>query len=236
MPLTSSSTSYETPSSGSTLQSRETSTHTYSRMDTADLKEDFLAARKRMSIEDFFETIFGTELGWEKENEAKLIAITEDPKFKEALESYSQPTNGKESTRYQLFSDLFNLVIQRIEADDTLCGDMQRPALRACHSNNPSCVEDGAFLPKPDSDLIEVIEDVFQRRFGKNGKGVKDAPFFRADLLAFIEFSIRQAALKHNSTSSRAFPGSYKGEPVAHKSSATSGAGKTLLSCNSSVY
>ena len=205
-------------------------------MDAADLKERFLAARKRMSIEDFLETVLGTDLGWEKENEAKITAITEDPRFKEALESYSQPSSGKESIRYQLFVDLFNFVIQRIEADDTLCGDIQRPALRSCHSNNPSCIEDGAFLPKPDSDLIEVIEDVFQRRFGKNGKGVKDAPFFRADLLAFIEFSIRQAALKHNSTSSRAFPGSYKDEPVVHESSATSGAGKTLLPCNSSVY
>ena len=201
-------------------------------MDAADLKERFLAARKRMSIEDFLETVLGTDLGWEKENEAKITAITEDPRFKEALESYSQSTNEKKSTRYRLFGDLFNFIVQCIEADNTLCGDIHRPVLRASH--DATCVEDSA-SPRT-ADLVGVIEDVFALRFGKNGKGVKDAAFFWSDLLSFIEFSIKQVAFENSSSSSRVLPASYKGEPIAHQTSATPSAGITLLSCDGSVY
>ena len=234
MPLAGTSITYQSLSSGSTLQNRETSTHMYFGMDAAAHKEDFLAARTCMSIGDFLETILGIDVAWEKANEGKLIAITNHARFKEALESYSQPTNGKESTRHQLFSDLFNLVIQRIEADDSLCVDTQGPALRAGHSSSPLCIEDSA-SPRT-ADLVGVIEDVFALRFGKNGKGMKDAYFFWSDLLAFIESSIKQAALENSSSSSRVPPASYKGEPVAHESSTTPDAGSTLPSCDSSVY
>ena len=149
------------------------------------------------------------------------------PKFKEALEIYRQPTKGKEGARYQLFADLVNFVIQRVEADDSLCDDIQRPALRAC-SNDPTYIEGIPFLHR--RYLVDIVWEVFQRRFGRDGQDVKDAPFFWADLLAFIESNIQQlASLNYISAASRiSSSASPKGEP----SVASLDEGKDLISHN----